>query len=260
MGEHRCQASRDSKGTLGVVIVAAGESRRMGGADKIFALLLGLPLIAHPVDRFEASPLVSEIVLVVAPDKVDMSRILAEERGWAKVRCVRAGGPRRQDSVRLGLEALSPCQWVAVHDGARPCLDTGLIERGVEAVGKTGAAVAAVPAKDTVKVVSRGGVVEATPPRETLWLVQTPQVFRYELLLDAHRASGATVTDDASMVEGLGHKVKVFMGSYTNLKVTTSEDLAVAELVLRGRPGPAVRSQSAPGHSSPAAGLGTGGD
>ena len=215
--------------------MAAGESRRMGSVDKTFAPLLGLPLIAHTVETFESSALVTELVLVLSPGKLKEGEALARERGWRKLTSVCQGGPRRQDSVLLGLERLHSCQWVAVHDGARPCVGPELLERGLVAARETGAAVAAVPAKDTVKVVSSLGLVEATPPRDSLWMVQTPQVFRYDLLLRAHRDCINTVTDDAAIVENLGHGVKVFMGSYTNLKVTTPEDLALADALLRAR-------------------------
>ena len=222
---------------VGVVIVAAGQSSRMSGVDKIFAPLLGIPLIAHAVEALEASPLVSEMVLVLSADNVDRGRCLSRARGWKKLQpqSVCAGGARRQDSVQLGLERLSSCSWVAVHDGARPCIEAGVIESGVRAAQATGAAVAAVPAKDTIKVVSEAGTVQSTPPRESLWLIQTPQVFLRGLLREAHLACRETVTDDASMVEWLGHEVRVFMGSYANLKVTTPEDLNMAEVILRRR-------------------------
>ena len=227
-----------SEAPLGVIIVAAGTSRRMAGVDKIFAPLLGLPLIAHVVETVQSCTLVRELVLVLSPDRVGLGQTLAKERGWRKVTSVCQGGNRRQDSVRLGLERLTPCPWVAVHDGARPCIGPELLEQGVEAAQETGAAVAAVPARDTIKVVSSLGLVESTPPRDTLWMVQTPQVFKYDLLLQAHRTCQETVTDDAAMVEDLGHRVKVFMGSYSNLKVTTPEDMAIAELFLRTRENP----------------------
>ena len=216
--------------------MAAGDSRRMAGVDKIFTPLLGLPLIAHTVEALEACPLVCGLVLVLSSDKVAMGQALARECGWSKVATCQ-GGARRQDSVRLGLECFDKSYtWVAVHDGARPCIEPTLLERGFDAAQETGAAVAAVPAKDTVKVVV-DGLVEATPSRDSLWLVQTPQVFRYELLVEAHGLAHKreTVTDDASMVEDLGHRVKVFMGSYTNLKITTPEDLALAEFLLASR-------------------------
>lgn len=220
-----------------MVVVAAGQSRRMSGVDKTFVPLLGLPLIAHTVELFESSALVEAVVVVLPPTKVDLGQALAKERGWRKATPDRvcAGGARRQDSVRIGLERIHRCDWVAVHDGARPCMEFEMLERGLEAARETGAAVAAVPARDTIKLVSGEGTVESTPPRDTLWMVQTPQVFRYDLLLQAHRSWNKTVTDDASIMEGLGRKVKVFLGSYTNIKVTNPEDLAVAELYLNSR-------------------------
>ena len=221
--------------SIGVIVVAAGESSRMGGIDKIFQPLLGRPLISYTIGALQASPLVVEVVLVLSPDKVPIGRDLAAEADWGKVTSICAGGQRRQDSVRLGLERLAPCGWVAVHDGARPCVTPDLLERGLGEARETGAAVAAVPAKDTIKVVSPDGLVESTPPRDTLWLAQTPQIFRQDLLIEAHRSGGDAFTDDASMVEALGHRVKVFMGSYDNLKVTTPEDLAIVELFLGKR-------------------------
>lgn len=220
---------------VGVVVVAAGESRRMGGVDKIFAPLLGMPLIAHTVELFELSALVQELVLVLSPSRVDEGVALAQERRWQKVVAICPGGLCRQNSVRNGLERLSSCDWVVVHDGARPCLDSELLQRGLEAVRETGAAVAAIPATDTVKVVSSRGLVESTPNREHLWMVQTPQIFDYQLFLRAHQTCHQELTDDAAMVEALGHPIKVFMGSYHNLKVTTPQDLILAETLIKAK-------------------------
>ena len=137
--------------------------------------------------------------------------------------------------MRSGLDALTPCDWVIVHDGARPCLDLPMLERGLAAVQEAGAAVAGVPVKDTIKVVSDQGAVVDTPDRKSLWAAQTPQIFRYDLLRDAHDRCIEDVTDDAMMVESLGHSVKMFLGSYENLKVTTPEDLILAEAFLKQR-------------------------
>ena len=220
-------------GTVGVVIVAAGRSTRMGGVDKTFAPILGLPLVAHTIDRFEASPQVDQVVLVLAAESLDRGRKLVLERGYRKVAHVCAGGERRQDSVRNGLELLSPCDWVLVHDGARPCLDQAMLERGLNAATECGAAVAGVPVKDTIKLVSPDQMVQETPDRSLLWAAQTPQVFRFSMLLEAHRTCTADVTDDASLVESLGYPVKMFQGSFQNIKVTTAEDLVIAEAFLR---------------------------
>ena len=205
----------------------------MGGVDKTFAPLLGTPLIAHTVERFEAHPAVTEIALVLAAESVERGQELAVARGWRKVAQVCAGGERRQDSVYNGLAALSPCDLVLVHDGARPCLDAATLERGIQAATEHGAAVAGTPVKDTIKRVSPELLVEETPERARLWAAQTPQVFRYGLLLEAHRACETDVTDDAAMVELLGHPVRMFEGTYENIKVTTAGDLVVAEAFLR---------------------------
>ncbi len=220
---------------VGVILAAAGESRRMGGIDKVMAPLLGKPLFTYSVDIFQASPLIATMVLVLREDLLGPATQLKRDQGWSKLSAIVPGGRRRQDSVAAGLAALGPCDWIMVHDGARPCLDLALLERGLAAAQATGAAIAAVPAKDTIKSVDAQSIVTGTPKREHLWQVQTPQVFRADLLRSAYAAATADVTDDAALVEQLGGKVKVFMGSYENIKVTTPEDLQVAELFLRIR-------------------------
>ena len=213
----------------------------MAGVDKTFAPLLGRPLITHTLDRFEEFPAVAEIVLVLAASSMDLGRRLVRERGYAKVSRVCAGGARRQDSVKAGLDALQPCDFMMVHDGARPGLDAALLQRGLDAVTVPGcaSAIAGVPVKDTIKVVAPDGHITDTPDRSTLWAAQTPQIFAHDLLREAHaqftQAAGVEATDDAMMVEALGYPVNVFLGSYENLKVTTPEDLAVMEAILRGR-------------------------
>jgi 2-C-methyl-D-erythritol 4-phosphate cytidylyltransferase len=224
-----------SDSPVGVVVVAAGKSSRMGGVDKTFAPVLGKPLVAHTLSHFESSPLVGEVVLVLASEELGRGKQLVQVSNLRKVKHVCAGGDRRQDSVRNGLESLQPGQWVIVHDGARPCLDQQMLGRGLDAVQETGAAVAGVPVKATIKVVSPQGVVLDTPGRDTLWAAQTPQIFRSDLLMEAHQKCTETVTDDAAMVESLGYQVKMFLGSYENIKVTTPEDLAVVKILLRAR-------------------------
>lgn len=206
----------------------------MGGVDKTFAPLLGTPLIAHTLSRFESSPVVSEIVLVLAGDSVQRGRQMAADSGYHKVSAVVAGGQRRQDSVRNGLLALTPCDYVMVHDGARPVIDNAMLERAAAAALEHGAAVAGMPVKDTIKRVGPGLAIEDTPDRSLLWQAQTPQVFRYDLILEAHRTCEGDYTDDAAMVEAIGHTVRMFEGSYENIKVTTAGDLVVAEVLLRG--------------------------
>lgn len=220
---------------VGAVVVAAGQSTRMTGMDKVFARVAGLPLIAHAVNALEEARGVHEIVLVLSESRVDEGRAMVDELGWRKVVDVCPGGERRQDSVVAGLDRLKGCQWVIVHDGARPCLTSELVSRGLEAARDTGAAVAAVPSKDTIKVVAHDGIVESTPDRNKLWAVQTPQTFRYDLLASAHSELRGEFTDDASMVEALGGRVRVHLGSYDNLKVTTPEDLPIVEQWLTRR-------------------------
>ena len=207
----------------------------MGGIDKIFAPILGVPLVAYALDQLEGFHPVNQVALVLDQDSLERGQALVRQRGYKKVYPVCLGGPRRQDSVLRGIQALEPCDWVMVHDGARPCLDQATLERGLKSAEETGAAVAGVPVKDTIKAVSPQQVVVDTPDRQGLWAAQTPQIFRYDLLLDAHLRCAGTVTDDAAMVESLGHTVKMFLGSYENLKVTPPGDLAVAEVFLRAR-------------------------
>lgn len=220
---------------VGAVIAAAGVSRRMGGADKIFQTLVGRPLLAHVVDVFQRCALVDQIVLVLSEMNLERGRRLVEEQGFSSVVEVCSGGERRQDSVREGLKRLEGCQWVVIHDGARPCLSLDLIEKGLGEARQSGAAIAAVPSKDTIKIVGVEGTIEETPPRNNLWAAQTPQIFRFDIIEEAYRQAKGEVTDDAALVEALGHKVRVYMGSYENIKVTTPEDLALAEFILKER-------------------------
>ncbi|MBM3939852.1 MAG: 2-C-methyl-D-erythritol 4-phosphate cytidylyltransferase [SAR202 cluster bacterium] len=219
-------------GTAGAVIVAAGESRRMNGIDKVFAPVGGEPVIARAVAAFERAPEVAAIVVVVSPANFERMIEVARARKWRKVTKVVLGGARRQDSVARGLAALPPCDYVLVHDGARPLVSGRAIREGLAAAMETGAAIPTVPLKETVKVVDAQGFVVATPDRAGMGAVQTPQVFRRDLLERAHREIVEDVTDDAAMVERLGGRVRVFAGDNTNIKVTTPEDLAMAEALM----------------------------
>ena len=199
----------------------------MAGADKLFTEVAGQPLLAHAIAPFQECASIERIVLVMAPLNLKRGRDLVERYGFTKAIALVKGGERRQDSVRLGLEALGGCEYVAVHDGARPLATPELIARGLEAARETGAAAPALPIADTVKEAGPNGIVLRTLDRSRLWAVQTPQVFRYELLLRAHREITADVTDDAAMVESLGEPVRLFEGSRANIKVTTVEDLTL---------------------------------
>ena len=199
----------------------------MAGADKLFTEVAGQPLLAHAIAPFQECASIDRIVLVMAPLNLKRGRDLVERYGFTKATALVKGGERRQDSVRLGLEALGGCDYVAVHDGARPLVTPELIARGLEAARETGAAAPAIPIADTVKEAGPNGIVLRTLDRSRLWAVQTPQVFRYDLLLRAHREITADVTDDAAMVEALGEPVRLFEGSRANIKVTTVEDLTL---------------------------------
>lgn len=217
----------------GAVIVAAGSASRMGGIDKVMAPLGGTPMVARTAAAFQNCDAIAEIVIVTRPDLIRPISALCA--GMDKVRAVVAGGSRRQESVWLGLNALSEdIQLAAIHDGARPLVSNLVIDRTVRAANSYGAAAPAVPVKDTIKVV-KGGLVENTPERATLQAVQTPQVFDFDLLRGALKQAEeekAAVTDDCSAVERLGMKVKIVEGDERNLKVTTPMDLKIAEMFL----------------------------
>ena len=218
---------------VGAIIVAAGASSRMGAAgDKTLADLAGEPLIARTVDAFERCGAVSCVALVVSESNRAAVAAIREAKGWSKTLPPVVGGARRQDSVRAGLEELpKDCGWIVVHDGARPFVTPALIEAGLEAAHPTGAAVAVVPAFDTVKRVASDGSVAETLDRAELRMAQTPQVFRRDILELAHAEVAGDATDDAAMAERVGVEVRTFDGARGNIKVTTVEDLGVARSV-----------------------------
>ena len=219
----------DSNLSLGAIVVAAGSSTRMSGIDKTFNPILEKPMITYCLDTLESFTAITQIVLVVAKGSLTKGQDILKKKTYKKLTAVCSGGDRRQDSVRIGLTNINNCSYVLVHDGARPCLDISILDRGWDNVKRHGAAVAGVPVKDTIKVASLEGEVQQTPPRESLWAAQTPQFFKYDLLQQAHRLYNDTFTDDSSMVEMMGHPVRMFLGSYENLKITTIEDLSIAE-------------------------------
>lgn len=222
-----------------VVIVAAGSSRRMGGRDKLWTPVAGRVVLARTIDAFAFSPLVSTIVLVLHAERLGEARELCQREGWDKISGIIAGGTRRQDSVCLGLDYLAvhtpETRWVMIHDGARPLVSNTILEAALQAVQTHLAAVAAVPVKDTIKQASHG-IIQATPDRSQLWAVQTPQAFSFPVIHQAHHnvLAAHEATDDAALLERLGHPVALFPGSYTNLKITTQEDLLIAEALIQG--------------------------
>jgi len=217
----------------GAVIVAAGSASRMGGIDKVMAPLGGEPMVVSTVRQFQNCDAIREIVIVTRQDLLIPVSDLCH--GFDKVKAVVVGGKSRDESVWMGLNALSDkVKLVAVQDGARPFAGWQLIDRVVRAANSYGAAAPAIAVKDTIKTV-KGGIVANTPDRSTLQAVQTPQVFDFDLLrgaLQKAKADGAAITDDCSAVERLGMSVKIVEGDERNIKITTPLDLKIAELLL----------------------------
>ncbi|GAC1389295.1 MAG: 2-C-methyl-D-erythritol 4-phosphate cytidylyltransferase [Ktedonobacteraceae bacterium] len=222
-----------------VVIVAAGSSRRMLGRDKLWTPLVGRITLARTLDVFQASPLIETIVLVTSTERLTDTITLCEKEHWHKMAAIVPGGRRRQDSVAIGLDTLasktSSCQWVIIHDAARPFVTVTMLQEGLLSAQAHQASVAAVPVKDTIKQV-RDNIIHATLDRSQLWMIQTPQIFSFPLIHHAHHDPIAQedVTDDAALLERLGYPVAIFQGSYANIKITTQEDLLMAEALLQG--------------------------
>ena len=217
----------------GAVIVAAGSASRMGGIDKVMAELKGEPMIVHTVRAFQSCDAIKEIVIVTREDLILPITRLTNE--FDKVTAVVLGGSSRQESVALGMNALSDkCELAAIQDGARPLVTWELIDRVVRAAHSHHAAIPVIPVKDTIKVCDTA-LVKSTPDRSTLRAVQTPQVFDFDLLRGALKKAaedGAEVTDDCSAVERLGMSVRTVEGDERNLKVTTPLDLKLAEMLM----------------------------
>lgn len=221
------------------VIVAGGKGRRMGGdTPKQYLPVAGRPLLAHTLTAFGACPDVHRLVLSVPAADVDYCR--REIAGPLGLRCpvtVTAGGVERQESVYNGLKALEGgIRIVAIHDGVRPFASPDLISAVIRKADETGAAIAAMPAVDTLKTAGPDGQIQATLDRGSVWLAQTPQAFRWDLIWTAHKAArrdGILGTDDAVLVERLGHPVALVMGERFNLKITLPEDLILADFIHR---------------------------
>lgn len=225
---------------VNAVVVAAGEGKRMGGdIPKPFLPLCGRPLILVTLSRFAASQTVRKVVLVTArKDVTQCEHLIRSDPQVRSLECVfQAGGLRRQDSVREGLTRLdADCEVVVIHDGVRPLVSFRLIDQCVETALKEGAVVVGVPARDTIKFVAADRHVLSTPPRDSLWEIQTPQVFRTEIIREAHHRAvleGIDATDDAMLVERLGKGITLLEGQRTNIKITGPEDLLFAEALIR---------------------------
>lgn len=220
------------------IVPAAGVGRRMGASiNKQYLLLAGKPILAHTLEFLQNARFIDEIYPVVPADEIDYCRThVVEKFAIEKVKEIVAGGAQRQNSVLNALRAIRAAadDIVLIHDGVRPFVPLAALQRSIELACEHDGALLAVPAKDTIKVVKDAFAV-ATPPRETLWLAQTPQTFRYGIIRAAHElaeAEGFTGTDDASLLERLVKKVHVVIGDYRNIKITTPEDLILAEALL----------------------------
>lgn len=220
------------------VVPAAGLGTRMGGnTPKQYLTIGNLPLLVYSLQVFQQLGEIGEVILSVpAADREYCWRKIVQPFGLEKVTKVVAGGARRQDSVRNGLAAISGRpDGVLVHDGVRPFINQVMVRKVIDCAGKTGAAVVAMPIHDTVKRVDPSGIIQETLKREELWQIQTPQVFRYDWLVEAHQQAQEhqwDVTDDAALIERMGYTVSVVEGSCFNIKVTKPDDLVFGKAIL----------------------------
>lgn len=221
------------------IIVSAGKGQRfMEGKKKQFYLLADKPILAHTLDQFETCPLIRSTLLVVSEEDMDYTlKEIVEKYRYRKIVQIVPGGKRRQDSVKNGIDALAKVvDIVMIHDGVRPFVTRAMIEDSIHSAGRFGAVVVAMPVKDTIKMSNPDGTVLKTLDREFLWQTQTPQTFQARVIREAYAKAtedGFVGTDDASLVERLGAKVHILPGSYSNIKITTPEDLILAHLFLK---------------------------
>ncbi len=233
--------------TAGILLAAGSGSRMKSEVHKQYLLLKGRPVLYYALKAFEDS-FIDEIVLVTQGAEIDYCRReLVERYGFRKVRHIVEGGMERYHSVFCGLQALTACDYVFIHDGARPFVTKEILERAYKTVKKEKACVTGMPVKDTIKLADEWGYAAETPPRDLVWTIQTPQVFSFALVKKAYTvfleqeqtllAEGVRITDDAMVVERFTDtRIKLVEGSYENIKITTPEDLAVAESFLSGGP------------------------
>jgi 2-C-methyl-D-erythritol 4-phosphate cytidylyltransferase len=222
------------------IIPAAGSSKRMqNNISKQYLLLDGIPVLAHTLGIFQRSPEIDEIFLIVPKRDIKFAHDgIAERYGISKVSKILAGGKERQDSVRNGIDALgSDHDIVVIHDGVRPFISEELVHSAILEASRVRAVTVGVPVKDTVKSIDRHGIVVETLNRNHLWLTQTPQAFEREIIREAYEAAyrdNFYGTDDASLVERMGVKVTMIRGSYDNIKITTKDDVMLAEILTKG--------------------------
>ena len=220
---------------VSAIIVAAGNSTRMGGVNKQFLLIDGVPVLVRTLLAFSQSGFISEIIISAREQDIAEIYTMIKDYGIKKVKTIIKGGETRQKSVFNAIGCCSSnCEYLAIHDGARPLVSNEIIEDTVESAFNFGAAATATRVKDTIKVVNQENIITDTPNRETLWAVQTPQVFNKKLYLDALKnvAGSESFTDDCKLVEVFGYNVHITEGSYENIKITTPEDVVVAEAFI----------------------------
>ena len=233
----------ENKKHCAAIVLAAGQGKRMGtSVQKQYIELEGKPLIYYSLKTFQESGLIDSVVLVVGEGQVAYAQNeIVLKYGFSKVCAVVEGGKERYDSVWQGLKTVSQepeVSYIYIHDGARPFVDDEILNRGYETVEQFQACVAGMPSKDTVKVVDEQGFAINTPERKYVWVIQTPQIFEKSLIMEAYarlmKEEHEDVTDDAMAVERMMKvPVKMFEGSYQNVKITTPEDLAIAKVFLR---------------------------
>lgn len=223
---------------ISVIILAAGKGRRMGReVNKQFLVLNNKPILSYTIAAFENNYNIDEIIVVAAKNEIEYcSKNVIEKYNFKKVTKVVEGGEERKDSVLNGLRSLSDCEIVLIHDGARPFVNDRIINEGIENSRKYGACTCGVSPKDTIKIKSSDGFAIETPNREELFLVQTPQCFKYSLIKEAHEAitkvKNYNITDDTMVAELSGHKVYLYQGDYNNIKITTPEDMYIGLSIL----------------------------
>ena len=222
------------------IVLAAGQGKRMNSRiQKQFMEIDHRPVLYYSLECFQKSPLIQDIILVTGEEMISYcKKEIVERYNFTKVTKVIAGGKERYDSVYQGLLAFEDCDYVFIHDGARPFVTEAMLERGVFGVQETGACAIGMPSKDTIKISDKEGFVQSTPDRSRVWSVQTPQIFAYSLIRSAHeslrRKDMTGVTDDAMVVEQeSGVRIRLVEGSYQNIKITTPEDLDIAETFLK---------------------------
>ena len=222
------------------IVLAAGQGKRMHSkVQKQFLEIQGYPVLYYSLRCFQESPLIQDIILVTGEESISYCKEeIVQKYGFTKVSAVIPGGKERYDSVYAGLCECKDCEYVLIHDGARPFVTEEILKRGLQKVKETGACVIGMPSKDTVKLSDEEGYVKETPNRKCVWTIQTPQIFSYSLIREAHdsirQKDMSKITDDAMVVEQeTGAKVALAEGSYQNIKITTPEDLDVAEVFLK---------------------------